>query len=235
MQAFVLAGGRGERLRPYTDDRPKPMVEVLGRPLLAYHLQWLRTSGVTHAVLLGGYQSQVIEEYFGDGSRIGLTLTYVVEPEPLGRGGALRHGLAAVPPQGDLLIATNGDILTTQPLVPLLDYHRSHSQALATIMLTPMPSPFGVVQTDRQGRVLQFAEKPQLPYWVNAGVYVFSRAIQERLPERGDHETSTLPALARLKRLFAYRSTAFWRSVDTAKDLRELAETLPSLPFPTPI
>ena len=231
MQAFVLAGGRGERLRPYTNDRPKPMVEVLGKPLLAYHLEWLRVNGVTQVVLLGGYRSEVIRDYFGDGTQTGMQLTYVSEPDLLGRGGALRQGLASVPPQGDLIVATNGDILTSQPLVPILEQHRAHPKALATLLLTPMPSPFGVVQTNAQGRVLQFQEKPQLPYWVNAGVYVFSRPIEERLPKHGDHETSTFPALAREGRLFAHRSTAFWRSVDTAKDLRELTQVLPDVSF----
>ena len=97
MHAIVLAGGKGERLRPFTEDRPKPMVEIMGIPILSYQLQWLQGQGVRDVVISCGYRHDVIESYFGTGERLGLRIVYSVEDEPLGRGGALRLALSRVP------------------------------------------------------------------------------------------------------------------------------------------
>lgn len=225
MYALVIAGGKGERLRPLTEDRPKPMVEVAGRPIIDYHLRWLAAQGVTHAVLLCGYQAQIIQDYCGDGRRWGLHILYHLEEEPLGRGGALRAGFALVPPEGEPIIGTNGDVITDQPLAPLLAFHRAKG-ALATVMLTPFVSPYGLAHLGRDGRIARFREKPRLPYWVNAGVYVLSGAFFAYLPEVGDHETTAFPHLAAEGRLYGFKSRAFWKSIDTLKDLAEAAERL---------
>lgn len=230
MYALVLAGGRGERLRPLTDDRPKPMVPVAGAPLLEYHLRWLRSQGVSHAVLLCGYMAQAIREHFGDGRHLGLTIHYSVEETPLGRGGAFKRGFRLVPPGEEMVIATNGDIITDQPLGPLIRAHRRRN-AVATVMLTPLVSPYGIVRVERDGRVRRFDEKPRLNHWINAGAYILSRAFFDLLPDVGDHEDTTFPLLAQQGRLFAYRSRAFWKSVETSKDLTELAQRLPTLAF----
>src|SRR5437588_11961081 len=116
MYAVVLAGGKGERLRPFTGDRPKPMVEIMGIPMLGYQLEWLRGQGVTDVILSCGYRHEVIEGYFGDGERLGMRVGYSVEHEPLGRGGALRLALGQVPDGEDLVIATNGDVITNLKL-----------------------------------------------------------------------------------------------------------------------
>ena len=226
MYALVLAGGRGERLRPYTDDRPKPMVEVNGRPLLWYQLQWLRENGVSHVMVLGSYRLEVIKEYFGQGKDVGLDIEYIVEETPLGRGGAFRQGLQTLPQSVDVIIATNGDVVTNQSLAPLLALHQKHPQALATVMLTRPVSPFAIVHVGPQSRVRSFEEKPTLPLWINAGVYVLSRAIEKLLPEKGDHETTTFPLLAEEGKLMGFRSQAFWLAVDTAKDLANLDSRL---------
>ncbi len=116
LYALIIAGGEGERLRPYTWDRPKPMVPVNGRPILEYQVLWLRSQGVTHIVMLCHYKAEVVQEHFGDGSRFGVHITYTVEPEPLGRGGALRLGYQQVPPDQEVVIGLNGDIITNQRL-----------------------------------------------------------------------------------------------------------------------
>ena len=231
LYALVLAGGRGERLRPYTDNKPKPMVELNGKPLLWYQLSWLKKNGVTNALILGGYRIEVIEEYFGDGGEIGLALQYVEEKQPLGRGGAYRQALGHLPSTANLAIATNGDILTTQPLQPILDLHNSETTTLATIMLTPLISQYGIVACDESNKVTSFQEKPHLPYWINAGVYVFSTTIVNRLPIVGDHETSTFPDLAAKGQLAGFKSDCFWKGIDTAKDVQEIASLLPSIGY----
>ena len=221
MYAIVLAGGKGERLRPFTEDRPKAMVEIMGIPILSYQLQWLQAQGVTDLVIASGYRHEVIESYFGNGERLGLRITHAVEHAPLGRGGALRAALGHVPAREEAVVATNGDVITNIPLAPMLNAHRT-GRVLATVMLTPFVSPYGIVEIDEDDRVTHFREKPELPYWINAGVYVLSPAIRELLPERGDHETMTFPELARDGRLGAFRSRGYWRGVDTIKDVNEV-------------
>jgi len=226
--ALIIAGGEGERLRPLTSDRPKPMIEVAGKPILEYQVRWLAHQGVSDAVLLCGYKAEVIQRHFGDGSRFGLTVHYSLEEEPLGRGGALKLGARLLPADEDAVIALNGDILTNQPLAPLLRLHR-RKNATATVMLTRLRSPYGVTRLDSSGRITAFDEKPLLPHWINAGLYVVTREFLRRLPDRGDHETTTFPELAAEGRLYGYRSRAYWRTVDTFKDLTEAAAEVAAL------
>jgi NDP-sugar pyrophosphorylase family protein len=228
VHALIIAGGQGERLRPYTWDRPKPMVEVAGRPILEHQVRWLKQYGVTHVVILCHYKAEVVQDYFGDGSRFGLRISYTVEEKPLGRGGALKLGHTLLPSDADPIVALNGDILTNQPLDRLVAYHRRKG-AVATIMLVPLKSPYGIVRMGREGRIREFVEKPRLSFWINGGVYVLSPAIFPLLPDRGDHETTTFPLLAQEGKLYGYRSRAYWRAVDTIKDLREADEEVRAL------
>lgn len=229
MYALIIAGGEGERLRPLTSDRPKPMIPVAGRPILEYQVRWLAREGVSDVVFLCGYRAEVIQRHFGDGSPFGVRAHYSLEEQPLGRGGALKQGYCLVPQDQELVIALNGDVITNQPLSPLIRYHRRH-RALATVMLTRLRSPYGITRVGRSGRILEFLEKPLLPHWINAGVYVLSAQFFPRLPDRGDHETATFPALAAEGRLFGYRSRAYWRTIDTMKDLAEAEREVRELP-----
>jgi NDP-sugar pyrophosphorylase family protein len=205
--ALVLAGGKGERLRPLTSDRPKPMVPVNDKPILEHHLAWLAGNGVTDAVLLCGYRHEAIQRHFGDGHRWGLRVSYSIEDAPLGRGGAFKQGFRQVPPGEEVVIGTNGDNLTDQSLAPLR-------------------SPFGIVRLARDRRVTGFEEKPLLPHWVNAGVYVLNREFFAMLPEVGDHETTVFPELAAAGRLYGFKSNAYWKAIDTVKDVTEAAAHL---------
>ncbi len=232
MYALVIAGGAGERLRPLTEECPKPMIPVVGRPILEHMITWLRGEGVTDAVLLCGYMAEVIQEHFGDGSRFGLRIHYSLEEEPLGRGGALRRGYSLVPSEEITILALNGDILTNQPLAPLIRYHQRKSAA-TTAMLTPLRSPYGIAQMDRRGHIVNFAEKPILPHWINAGVYALSPEFFTHLPVKGDHEDTAFPLLSDRGKLFGYRSRAYWRSIDSFKDLKEAELELPELTPPS--
>ena len=227
MYALTIAGGRGERLRPATDTVPKVMVPVNDRPLLSYQVQWMRAQGVTDVVVLCGYLGEKIVDYFGDGSEFGVRAHYSHEETPLGRGGAVRKGLSMVPADEPYVLVANGDILTNQPFSGLVELHERRS-ALATMMLVPFQSPFGVVSVDERGMVTEFVEKGNLPFWINAGVYVFSREIEGLLPEVGDHETTTFPVLAAEGRLAALKSNALWMTVDGPKDLSECATAIRS-------
>jgi len=224
MHALIIAGGEGQRLRPLTDDRPKGMVPVAGKPILQHQMEWLRDNGVTHAVLACGYRADVIEEYFGDGSRFGLNIGYSIEHTPLGRGGALKQAFQQVPSDVSFVIATNGDNIHTQPLAPMVRQH-SRTGAVATLLLTQLRSPYGIAQ-QRGQRITGFREKPLLPHWLSAGVYVLNREFLEACPDVGDHEDHLFPKLAAEGKLYGFRSRTFWKAIDTVKDLQEAEKEL---------
>ena len=233
MYALILAGGKGERLRPLTDTVPKPMIALCGRPILWHQVRWLREAGVTDVVFLVGHLADAVAEYFGDGSDYGIRAHYSREDVPLGRGGALRRGLAFLTKTDEPVIATNGDVITDASLADLIsDYdarRRRNPAHCATILTVPMTSPYGIVDTGADGIVDQFREKAVLPYAINGGVYVLHPGIRDLLPDFGDHETTTFPTLAAEGRMSAVSTGAFWRSVDSPKDLREAEEHLSSL------
>lgn len=228
MYALILAGGKGERLRPLTDSVPKPMVPVGEKPILEHQIEWLKPAGVTDVVFLVGYRGQAIKDYFGAGSDFGIRAHYSVEDAPLGRGGAIKQGFTEVPEEEDAVLVLNGDIITSQAPGEILDtYRRSKADNpshLATIMVVPMVSPYGLVDIDQDDGVIGFREKVELPFWINAGIYLFNRGIVPELPDLGDHEVETFPHLARAGRISALKSNCFWRSVDSFKDLREAEE-----------
>ena len=230
MYALILAGGKGERLRPLTDNLPKPMVPLYGKPILAHQVDWLKGAGVTDVVFLAGYRWEAIRDYFGDGRRFGIRAHYSVEKTQLGRGGAIRKGFRLVPEAERTVVVLNGDVVTAERLETLLDRHREKLAAnpshLATIMVVPMISPYGLVDMDGQDNVVEFQEKAEIPYWINAGIYLLDCRIALELPELGDHETETFPRLARAGKVAAYKTRAFWQSVDSFKDLREAEERL---------
>lgn len=227
-QAVVLAGGQGSRLRPYTDDRPKPMVEIpgTGTPIIGHQLAWLADEGVTDAVISCGHLAEVLQEWLANAA-LPLRVTTVIESEPLGRGGGLKYAAASLPQPDAPWYATNGDIWTRFGLRDMAAFHHERA-ATATLALARPRIPWGVVETDEFGHVLDFIEAPPSPYLVNAGVYVFSPEFATLLPERGDHERTTFPGLARERLLAGYPipQGAYWRAIDTAKDLTEAAGEL---------
>ena len=225
LQAIILAGGKGERLRPFTDDRPKPMVLILERPILEYQVRWLASQGVKRVVFSAGYRHEVIQSYFEDGAKFGVEIRYAIEDEPLGRGGGIKLAWKELEPGDAPVIATNGDIMTSFELAPMIEAHRQ-AGAMATIMLTPFVSQYGIVDLADDGKVVGFRAEPVLPYWVNGGVYVLDQRIRGLLPDKGDHEASTFPRLAEQGKLLAYKSETFWRAVDTVKDLSVVKDHL---------
>ncbi|MET7385588.1 nucleotidyltransferase family protein [Streptomyces sp. NPDC005385] len=231
VQAVVLAGGQGSRLRPYTDDRPKPMVEIpgTGTPIIGHQLTWLAEEGVTDVVISCGHLAGVLQTWL-DSAELPVKVTTVVESEPLGRGGGLRYAAAHLPHPDRPWYATNGDIWTRFSLRDMADFH-AERDAVATLALARPRIPWGAVQTDGFGHITDFIEAPPSTFEINAGVYVFSPEFTGLLPERGDHERTTFPRLARENRLagFPIPQGAYWRAIDTAKDLTEAAKELAAL------
>ena len=134
--------------------------------------------------------------------------------------------MGKIDPGTELVIATNGDIVTDQPFDELIDAAHGVSGAWPLLCSRPCGPSYGIVHTQDDGRVLLFQEKPLLPYWVNSGIYVFNPAIRKLLPTVGDHETAMFPELAKQGKLFAFKSSAMWIPVDTIKDLGEASAML---------
>jgi mannose-1-phosphate guanylyltransferase len=218
MQALVLAGGEGTRLRPLTLTTPKPVLPLAGRPFLSFMLDWLARHGVDEALLSLGYRADVVQDVLGD-ERHGMRLRYVVEDEPLGTAGPLR--LAA--DQGMLsgrVLVVNGDCLTDLDLTALLRRHEE-TGATGTIALAAVDdtSHFGVVPTDADGRVEDFLEKPTGPAptnRINAGTYVLEERVLDLIP-RGravSIEREVFPQLVGAG-LYGYSFDDYWIDIGT--------------------
>jgi NDP-sugar pyrophosphorylase family protein len=229
LEAVILAGGKAERLGEAADGRPKALVEVGGKPLAVYQVEQLRAVGVDRVLVscASGHEG-VFEAALGG---IGPEIVAVPEREPLGRGGGIRLAAGARREQGDLY-ALNGDELVDVDFSELLALHRARGAA-ATITVVPLRSSFGVVELD-DDVVTGFREAPRLDHWVSCGIYVLGEEALARLPERGDHETTTFPELAARARLRALRHEGIWLTVNTPKDLRVANEYLAEHPgWPT--
>lgn len=182
--AVVLAGGLGERLRPFTNDRPKAMVEVAGKPLLFWVLRWLRSNQVRRVVIGVAFRKEKIIDYFGDGHQADLEIKYSTHTV---EGGTVEGFRLAIERhvKDETFFAMNGDELTNVRLQELADFHRSQ-KATATITVSPLRSPFGVIDTDGPD-IVAFREKATIDSInVSIGVYVFQHEILDYLPDRPD-------------------------------------------------
>lgn len=225
MEAILLAGGKAERLGEAARGLPKPLVPVAGRPLAAYLVARLGAVGVGRVLV--ACAAGAGEAFRRALAGLGPEIVPVEEPEPLGRGGALRHACAHRAEEGPLY-ALNGDELIDVDFAALAARHET-SGAAATITVTPLVSAFGVVELEGDV-VVGFQEAPRLPYWVSCGIYVLGPEALERLPERGDHERSTFPELAARRRLAAYCHDGVWLTVNTPKELRVAEEHIAAHP-----
>jgi NDP-sugar pyrophosphorylase family protein len=226
MEAIILAGGRAERLGDAAGGRPKALVEVAGKPLAAYQVGRLARAGVTRVIFAcaAGQGDLFVSELSGLGPQIAAA----EEPERLGRGGGIRFG-ATLRREGGDVFALNGDELVDVDFAQLHEVHRARGAA-ATITVARPKSQFGLVDVDDDDVVHGFEEAGRVPYWVNCGNYVLSEEALRRLPEKGDHETSTFPELAGEGRLRAYRHEGLWLTVNTPKELRVAQEHVAAHP-----
>jgi len=221
MWAIILAGGKGTRLRPLTLERPKPVVPLANRPFLTYQLEALRRAGIRKAALSLSYRPDDVAAAIRDSCPSGLSLSYTVEDEPLGTGGAVRY--AATGREGTLVVL-NGDVLSTVDLRAVLGFHRA-KRARATIVLTPVedPTAYGLVQLARDGRVQGFLEKPS---WeevstntINAGIYVLEPELLGLFPPgHCSIERDFFPRLVREKvPFYGFVHRGYWLDIGTSE------------------
>jgi mannose-1-phosphate guanylyltransferase len=219
LQALILAGGEGTRLRPLTSTIPKPVVPLVGRPFVSFMLEWLRGHGVDDVIISCGFMAEGVRGVLGDGEQLGIRLRYLEEPRPLGTGGALKFAQELL---AERFFMLNGDVLTDIDLTAQLQQHE-RTGARATLALIPVedPSAYGLVRRHDDHSVSGFVEKPgpeQIDTdLINAGAYILERGILDRMPPAGTNvsiEREVFPALVG-DGLFGYEASGYWLDIGT--------------------
>ncbi|MEW6442443.1 MAG: nucleotidyltransferase family protein [bacterium] len=241
MRAMVLAAGRGERLRPYTDRVPKPMIQVDGKPLIHYTLSYLRSSGFREVVVNLHHLGHVIRDYLGDGSAWGLRILYSFERVLLGTGGGIQKA-APFLVQGPFVVM-NADILVELDLREVLQFHRER-QAAVTMVLREDPEVerFGAIEIDSRGRVREFLGKLGAPgvrrrRLMFTGLHVLEPAVFAYMPSEVPAFSITDVYVAMLKageRIFGYEMKGFWTDLGTPERLRRLERMVATQEVPLP-
>jgi mannose-1-phosphate guanylyltransferase len=221
MQSLILAGGKGTRLRPLTMHTPKPIMPIANRPFLFYQLELLKRANVHDCILSLSYQPQKIEDKLGDGTLYNMRVSYTVEASPLGTAGAYRNAEGLI---NESTIVFNGDVLTDIDLNEVIHFHREKN-ALATLVLTPVENPtaYGLVETDADGRIRRFLEKPKPEEvtcnTINAGIYILEPKVLEYIPAGESYmfEYGVFPALLKNNEPFyAYIYDGYWRDIGSS-------------------
>jgi NDP-sugar pyrophosphorylase family protein len=226
IKALILAGGKGARLRPLALQTPKPIVPLANIPFLFFQIDHIKSAGITEVILSLSYQPRKITDIFGDGMKYGVTMRYTHEDLPRGTAGALKAAENLI---DDTTIVLNGDILTDANLLEVLKYHKSNNSE-ATIVTTRVMNPvgYGLVETDANGRVVRFTEKPPEDEvtgdTINAGIYILERSILGRIPAEGPQsfERDLFPAMVQEgARVFAYLTHGYWQDIGSPQKYLE--------------
>ncbi|MBN1917971.1 MAG: NTP transferase domain-containing protein [Verrucomicrobia bacterium] len=223
MRAVILAGGKGTRLRPYTAVLPKPLVPVGDTPILEIILQQLARAGITDVTITVGHLASLIETFFGDGGRFGLSIGYLREETPLNTVGSL----ALIDDLSEPFLVMNGDVLTDVDFVKLIEFHRAQ-RAMATIATAAREhqADFGVVRWDGDTRITAFIEKPMSRYHVSMGVYVFSRSVLRHIPAGRPFGFDELmqAMLDAQERVYSYPHEGYWLDLGRPDDYERAIE-----------
>jgi mannose-1-phosphate guanylyltransferase len=238
MQAIILAGGLGTRLRPLTLETPKPMLDVAGKPHLEYQVDWLRKNGITDIVFCLGYRWHHVAKYFEDGVKFGVNISYSVEKDPLGTAGAVKNAENLLRfSTCNMFLVTNGDILTNIDITKLIDAHKTYGAEI-TLALTPVDDPkgYGVVDISSFGLISAFMEKPVNPpsNYINAGIYVLDRKVLNHIPKGGFtmFESMIFPTFASRGKVFGLKyPNSYWLDIGTHEHYTQANNDVKNLKF----
>lgn len=222
MKVFVLCGGQGTRLRPYTYSIPKPMLKMGRKPILQYVVENLRLNGFTDLVFTVGYKKEHIIDYFGDGKKFGVNIYYSIEDEPKNTAGSILEYKNKI---NDTFLVVMGDHLTDINLKRMVESHKK-SGALATIALTKqeMQLEYGIVEMENN-EILGFREKPQYNFLINAAIYVFEPEVFNYIKKQEDFAKHVFPRLlAAKKKINPYIFDEYWVDVGRVSDYERLNE-----------
>jgi len=222
--AVILAGGAATRLRPISNTVPKALVHIAGKPLLQWMIEWLHSNNVKNIVIGVAHLKEQIVDYFGDGSKFGVNLTYSVHTVEGGTGQGFLFAINKYV-ERENFFAMNGDQITDLNLSGLSSFHLQHGK-LATIVVSNPTCVFGHVMMDGEGNVVGFQEKPRCRFaFCNSGIYAFKRSIVRYLPNNGNVETATFPLLTRIEQVKTFPFTGLFLTINNIKDICD-AETV---------
>lgn len=227
MQALILAGGLGTRLRDVVNDRPKSMAPVNGKPFLEYQVRFLKNNGISDIVLSTGYMSEKIEEYFGSGKGHGVSIRYVKEKELLGTGGAVKNSLDML---GEQFFVLNGDSVFLVDMDSMLQFHKSNRADL-TLALAKVgeKSRFGNVVVNDKFQIMEFAEKQgTVGNLINGGIYLFEKSKFDwsEFPQKFSIEKEFFPRIIGRNRMFGFVSDSYFIDIGTAEDYEKFGNHL---------
>ncbi len=224
VQAVVMAGGFGTRLRPLTDNIPKPMLPLGGKPLLERTVARLRDCGIHNVNFTTHYLPEQIQEHFGDGSQFGVQINYVPEEQPLGTAGSLNLLVADERP----LVVINGDILTSVDFSALVDFHNEHDADMTVgVRQFELMVPYGVIECDGS-RVIGLKEKPKLEFLVNAGIYLVGPDAKNRIPhgERFDMTDLIDKLIAEGRKVVSFPVIEYWLDIGQHEDFEQAQQDI---------
>jgi len=214
LKAIILAGGRGKRLKPITDDVPKPLVLIKNIPIIEWQIKYLKKFGIEEVIICTGYKQEMIEDYLVT-RNLGLEIKYSIEKLPLGTGGAIKKAGKMISDKSFFVL--NGDTITNLDLKKLVKVENS----VAAIELR---TKFGILET-RSNKIIKFKEKKEIPdLWMNAGIYHLNKEMIEDMPDKGDIEKTVFPDYAKRGKLQTVKfKNVKWYSIDSFKDIEECA------------
>ncbi len=223
--AVVLVGGRGLRLMPYTQDIPKPMIEIGGKPLVHWIVDWLIENEIKTIVFGVDYKKEAIIDYLKQ-QHFSAEILFNDHHNAKGTGDAFRLAIENKKINDKTFIAMNGDELTDLSIKNFLTFHNEH-KPIASLMAYPLRSPYGILDIDHEFSITAFREKPVIDNcFINSGIYLFDKQIKDYLPERGSIEETTFVKLAEIRKIKAFKYFGFWRTIDTMKDLAIVEEKI---------
>jgi len=223
--AVIIAGGKGTRLGEIAHEIPKPMILLNNKPILERIVHWLKNNGVSNLVIGVAYKKEKIKEYFGDGSKFGVKITYTEHDENGGTEDAFKTAIEKSGIQDENFYAMNGDQITDLQLEGLTNSH-IESKAIASVVTIRLRTNFGIVKTDNAGWITEFQEKKVVPDVImNCGIYVFNKRIKDYLTG-GNIELNAFRKLISEKKLRSFFYDGMWTSVNDQKELKAAEEIL---------
>ncbi|MBI2651618.1 NTP transferase domain-containing protein [Candidatus Woesearchaeota archaeon] len=220
MQVVILCGGKGTRLSGYTEEIPKPLVQVGDKPILHHLMEMYAHFGYTNFILCLGYKGQKIEEYFKNKNEKKWGIEFSYTGENANKAERLMKVKQKV---NDIFLLSYGDDLSDVNINEVIKFHNAQKK-IVTLTAVPLISPFGIIELNLQNEVVSFKEKPKLSYLMNGGFYVVNKKIFDFIKEGDELEKEVFETLAKKKQIAAFKHNGFWKSMNTLKDVVELNE-----------
>jgi mannose-1-phosphate guanylyltransferase len=220
----ILAGGLGTRLRPYTFLLPKPMLPVGPKPIMEHILEWLKEAGIHDVVVSTGYLGKMVQEYFGDGSEWDVRIAYATSPHPMGTAGQLKAAEGKI---GGKFVCVYGDALLDFDLRKAIDFHdKKRATATMVLMKYSTEMKYGFMETDKEGRLTQWKEKPEISGYINVGCYVMEKSFLRYIPGEKVYEMNDAFRVARSRgaRLYAVRVAGTFIDIGDRKSYKDANE-----------